>query len=583
MRTSLKNSFFKSGVAVIWYSLLFGLAGRLRHPHSAVTGKNLWRGIELYYHAMGGALDRTLGTNNNDLASNTLQLSTHGGIDLQAWAEPGKLHLPKRINRFPTRESNRELYYWLAAFLANNEPYRGTDSLTPGVHHLLQGVATVSKLLNLFPSLKIRYDRLCQLELDQRRTAIPDPDPNSDNPAMVLECAIRFELGSGIPCGHVSLNCMIDQVRRGEQLTVSPQWRDITVPFLPVPLWAYRPATTSSLRIFWFRGTKKPKESVPEQSIQQAKFDAAFEPDPQDGIPAIQDHYTYPEWNYSTNSYRRNWCRVTEQQPKGGYRAELDPKFAELTQRVKKRFELIQQEPYWNRFLEEGEELDIDAFVTTVSDRRGYGVQSARYYRERKQKFRDLSVVILMDASRSTGAWIDKTRVIDVAKQSFAVLGQVLEIASDDFAMYSFSSDSRLRVRCYRIKKFDDPFDDSVKRNLLEVKPQNYTRMGPAIRHMGSKLHKRSTKQKLLIILSDGKPHDPTDRYEGRYALEDTRKALFELRVKKIECFGLTIDRKGERYLNYLFGPGHYAVYSHLHTLPDVLPNLYARLTDLSL
>ena len=100
---------------------------------------------------------------------------------------------------------------------------------------------------------------------------------------------------------------------------------------------------------------------------------------------------------------------------------------------------------------------------------------------------------------------------------------------------------------------------------------------------MGVKLQQRSSRQKLLIILSDGKPHDPTDRYEGRYALQDTRKALFELRLRNIVCFGLTIDRKGERYLNFLFGAGHYAVYSHLHSLPDILPNLYARLTDLSI
>ena len=187
-----------------------------------------------------------------------------------------------------------------------------------------------------------------------------------------------------------------------------------------------------------------------------------------------------------TNSYKRDWCRVTEERPKGGYRAELDPQFAEMVQRVKRRFDLLQQEPYWNRYLEEGEELDIDAYVTSVGDRRGCGVQGARYYRERKQKFRDLSVVVLMDASRSTSAWIDKIRVIDVAKQSLAVLGQVLEIASDDFAMYSFSSDSRLRVRCDRIKDFDDPFDEQVKRNLLEVKPQNYTRMGPCNSAYGS-------------------------------------------------------------------------------------------------
>ena len=271
MPTSLKNSFFKSGIVVIWYGLLFGLAGRLRHPQSAVTGKNLWRGIELYYHAMGGSLDRKLSGRGTDYLDRTLKLSTHGGIDLQAWSEPGRLHLPRRINRFPTQQLNRELYYWLAAFLALDEPYKGIKSLPPGVQHLLQGVATTSRMLSLFPNLQSRHDRLCQIELNQRRTAIPDPNPFSNNPAMVLESAIRFELGSGTPCGQESLNGMIEEVRRGERFTINREWRGLTVPFLPVPLWSYRAPAASNLRLPWFRGTKKPKESSPEKSILQAK------------------------------------------------------------------------------------------------------------------------------------------------------------------------------------------------------------------------------------------------------------------------------------------------------------------------
>ena len=194
-----------------------------------------------------------------------------------------------------------------------------------------------------------------------------------------------------------------------------------------------------------------------------------------------------------------------------------------------------------------------------------------------------MSVIVLMDASRSTEAWVDKFRVIDIAKQSLAVLAEVLDATGDEFALYSFSSDSRIRVRCDRIKTFEQSYDDAVLRSLLEVKPQNYTRLGPVVRHLGAKLHGRSSRQKLLLILSDGKPHDPTDRYEGRYALEDTRKALMEQRARNVECFGLTIDQQGPRYLNHLFGTGHYAVFSHLHSLPDLLPNLYARLTDLKI
>ena len=38
------------------------------------------------------------------------------------------------------------------------------------------------------------------------------------------------------------------------------------------------------------------------------------------------------------------------------------------------------------------------------------------------------------------------------------------------------------------------------------------------------------------------------------------------------------IDRRGRAWLPHLFGPGHYAVFSHLDTLPTVLLRLYARI-----
>jgi nitric oxide reductase NorD protein len=85
--------------------------------------------------------------------------------------------------------------------------------------------------------------------------------------------------------------------------------------------------------------------------------------------------------------------------------------------------------------------------------------------------------------------------------------------------------------------------------------------------------------QKLLLILTDGRPHDPADGYEGRYALEDTRRALLELRARGVHCYGLAIDRRAREYLPRLFGAGHYALLSDPRSLPQALPRLYERLT----
>ncbi len=253
-----------------------------------------------------------------------------------------------------------------------------------------------------------------------------------------------------------------------------------------------------------------------------------------------------------------------------------------LARQVRRQFEALRQVSGWNRYLESGDEVDIDAFVDAFGDKRGYGLRTSDLYRSRISRWRDLSVAVLLDVSRSTQAWVGEHRVIEIARQSMAVLAEALSAVGDDFALYGFDSDSRLRVRCDRIKDFGERYGERSRRSLLGLTPANYTRMGAAIRHVGNSLQQRSCRQKMLLVLTDGKPHDPTDRYEGRYAVEDTRRALLELRILGIHCFGLTIDRHGQDYLPYLFGPGHYAVVSHPQSLPQVLPRLYARITALN-
>ena len=45
------------------------------------------------------------------------------------------------------------------------------------------------------------------------------------------------------------------------------------------------------------------------------------------------------------------------------------------------------------------------------------------------------------------------------------------------------------------------------------------------IRESAKILEKQQSGNKLLLILSDGKPND-VDRYDGRYGIEDTKKAI---------------------------------------------------------
>ena len=61
--------------------------------------------------------------------------------------------------------------------------------------------------------------------------------------------------------------------------------------------------------------------------------------------------------------------------------------------------------------------------------------------------------------------------------------------------------------------------------------------------------------------------------------MEDTRRAVREVRKAGIQPFCVTVDERGNDYLPYLFGSGGYVVIRKPQELPRKLPLLYARLT----
>ena len=64
----------------------------------------------------------------------------------------------------------------------------------------------------------------------------------------------------------------------------------------------------------------------------------------------------------------------------------------------------------------------------------------------------------------------------------------------------------------------------------------------------------------------------------GRYAVEDCRKAVQEIRARGLAVFAVTVDRRAEGYVPRIFGPGGYAIVGHLGRLPDALPAIYRQL-----
>jgi nitric oxide reductase NorD protein len=184
----------------------------------------------------------------------------------------------------------------------------------------------------------------------------------------------------------------------------------------------------------------------------------------------------------------------------------------------------------------------------------------------------------LVDVSLSTDSWVDNRRVLDVEIQALDVFARGLDACGDQFSINTFTSRRRDWIRIDTVKGFGERFSPTVARRITNLKPGYYTRMGAAIRHTSNELDKQGARKRLLLILTDGKPND-VDHYEGRFALEDCRKAVMEARGRGQAVFAVTVDHNAGDYLPAIFGRAGFALVSDIAKLPSALPAIYRNLT----
>ena len=246
--------------------------------------------------------------------------------------------------------------------------------------------------------------------------------------------------------------------------------------------------------------------------------------------------------------------------------------------RIQSELDLMELDRIKRDNLPYGDEINIDTWI----DYKGHQNRSnhpQRFFETFERKTRDMSTLILADVSLSTEAGItQEIRVIDMIQDALMVFSESLHRLQDRFAIYTFSSIKNTKVNFHIIKNFKESYNDNVRGRIHAIKPGYYTRMGAGIRESAKILEKQQSANKLLLILSDGKPND-VDRYDGRYGIEDTKKAIEEVKQKGITPFCITIDIDAKEYLPYLFGRNSYAVIRDAKKLPKVLPEIYMNLT----
>jgi nitric oxide reductase NorD protein len=294
--------------------------------------------------------------------------------------------------------------------------------------------------------------------------------------------------------------------------------------------------------------------------------------------------FLYDEWDGKARRYKPAWCRVSVTRPARhaassyghAYAAAVLRKHARHVRDLRIVFDRLRAVRVLKNRQPDGGEVDIDALIDRSATVRSGHQPDDRLYLARRRQRRDLATLLLLDLSASTDAWIKGHRVLDVARESLLVLGEVLSSYRDQVGIGGFYSYTRRDCRFVILKDFAEPWPQ-CKATLASVEPTGYTRIGPAIRHGIHLLQQQHATQKLLLVISDGKPTD-YDRYEGRYGIADVRQAVREAGQARIHTYALAVDMQAKLYLPEMFGAGNYQILPHPSHLVQSLTQLYTRL-----
>ncbi|MCA9773264.1 MAG: VWA domain-containing protein [Myxococcales bacterium] len=291
----------------------------------------------------------------------------------------------------------------------------------------------------------------------------------------------------------------------------------------------------------------------------------------------------YPEWDWRAKAYRADWCTVHEAREAPGDPAANIREARRIVREERARIEAIRAQATRVLFRRrarnrqwEGPEFDLDAVVERHADLRAGHTPPERLYVAARRRPREIAILVLLDASWSTDAYVEGRRVLDVEIASILILAAAFEgLIEEEVAVASFRSRTRSDCRFGVIKAFDEPW-----RRVHETAPglgaEGYTRIGPAIRHGVEILARTRARDKLLLLVSDGKPTD-YDRYEGRYGVEDVAKAVREARARGIVPHGLAIEKSAKHHLARMLGSGHYAILPHTGELARAMAEVFVR------
>jgi nitric oxide reductase NorD protein len=605
-------------VGELWDRLITSAADK-RHATVTIKLDDIAKCAAIFFRALGG--DPGLGISaapavRHGARRRLLQRVAGSGEKVElSWRDGEVLRLPSQIDLFAEQALNRDLYFWLVAIAAVD-----SDNSQPWV---VRNQLATQATLKRFPGLQSRYDRLVaavialrippeKLPADEaaqenairqalqypgtvdaiKLAARPfQPVPLWSHPHPPVSASASGATGAGSP--EQSGNAPQKKSRRkhlAQRSDVKEDKNGFLMMFRAESLFSWsefvkvnRPQDdeddTETAHLAAEDMDNLTIASDGKTSAANVRFDLDLPAGAADDTP-LGEGVLLPEWNWKKQVMQPDYCSLQQMIATDAKPCELPHALKNTANQLRRQFQALTPTRHWLKGQQDGDELDMDAWVQLVSERNSTMPTSEHgLYRAQVNQERDLACLLLADLSLSTDAYVsNSTRVIDVIRDSLLLFSEALAATGDSFALYGFSSLKRSHVRFHHIKGFEEKYSGQVRGRITAIKPGYYTRMGAAIRQASSLLVQQKKRQRLLLILTDGKPND-LDQYEGRYGIEDTRVALLEAKKLGLRPFCVTIDTEASDYLSHLFGAGGYVVIRNPKDLPKELPLLYAQMT----
>lgn len=320
-------------------------------------------------------------------------------------------------------------------------------------------------------------------------------------------------------------------------------------------------------------------ESVEGQTVAEEPADGQAEEDEDDKSSVAV--YLYDEWDFQQNGYRADFCHVHERTVFATQPTAARPEWLAEAEKVRAVFERLKPDMVRReKRLDDGDAINVDQLVEHLVDRRLCPSPPVRFYEKPLVNHRDLAVLILLDVSGSTGETAEEgQKVLDVEKQAAVLLGHGLAALDDPFSVCGFTSNGPEKCEFFVYKDFADAWERDAVARTLSAWPHSSTRIGPALRHAGTRLAEQPHKQRLVILVTDGKPMDQGYDPNTRYAQHDVRMACEENARRDIHTFAISTEENSLADMEIMFPRKRFVILPDLQDLPRVLPQLYLRLT----